>query len=69
MTLSPEVGALLRQALVDAEESGSSAGAYYVLYTAIENLLEPLAEAPDQGQPADLFAPYLASKDEKDLPW
>lgn len=80
MTLSPEVAAVLRAALNKslrvatmrpalAYQVIDQARAYKLLVFAIENLLEPLPEDPDQGQPSDLFAPYLASGDEKDLPW
>ena len=80
MTLSPEVAALLRKALNEARRIADrsphmayqvldEARAYQVLAEAVGNLLEPLPEGPDEGQPADLFAPYLASGDEKDLPW
>ena len=80
MTLSPEVATLLREALDTADQVATAhpqlayqvidqARAYKLLVFAIENLLEPLPEGPDQGQSADLFAAYLASGDEKDLPW
>ena len=80
MTLSPEVANVLREALAEADDIADrrpylayqvldQARAYKVLVETIERLLEPLPEAPDQGQPADLFTPYLASGDEKDLPF
>ncbi len=49
MTLSPEVAALLRQALNEAEHlSGyDDRKAFGVLAACIDNLLEPLPEVPD----------------------
>ena len=80
MTLPNDVAALLREALTEAYDIADrqpqmayqvldEARAYKVLAEAIENLLTPLPEAPDQGQPAGLFNAYLASGDEADLPW
>ena len=59
MTLSPESAALLRQALEEAEQAPNELEAYDALVQSIEHLLL-MAEAPAQGQPADLFTPEAA---------
>jgi len=80
MNLPNDVAALLREALAEADDIASrrprvayqvldEARAYKVLAETIENLLTPLPEGPDQGQPEGLFNAYQASGDEADLPW
>ena len=80
MTLPNDVAALLREALAEAYDIADrrprlayqvldQARAYKVLAETIENLLEPLPEGPDQGQPEGLFNAYQASAAGADLPW
>lgn len=71
MTLPEDVAALLREALTEADHlSGyDDRKAFRVLAETIDNLLMPLPEGPDEGQPEGLFNAYQASGDEADLPW
>ena len=72
MTLPNDVAALLREALSEADALHATDGALtalLVLRATIGYLLPPLPIEPDQGQPEGLFANYLLSGDEADLPF
>ena len=69
MTLSPEVAAILRQALNEADHlSGyDDRKAFRVLAEAVGNLLTPLADAPTPTAIAAMWADHLARLKDEDV--